>query len=93
MSQLLKNATADGNGAASDWNGNQKGTLQIVGTWDGATVTIYGSLNDGEDYAAPSNSAYTADVITSFEMGPGKVRATVSNAGSSTDLNAYVSPG
>lgn len=93
MPQLLDGATVDGNGAAADWNGNKKGTLQIVGTWDGATVTIYGSIDKGVNYTAPSNSAYTEDVITSFDMGTGKVRATVSSAGASTNLNAYVSPG
>lgn len=93
MPQLLNSAKTDGSGTAIDWNGNKKGTLQIAGTWDGATVTIYGSIDSGATYTAPNNSSYTEDVITSFEMGPGKVKATVSSAGASTDLNAYVSPG
>ena len=93
MPTLLNAQATDGDGAIVDWNGNKEGTLQISGTWNGATVTIYGSLDDGTTFKAPTNSAYTEDVITSFQMGPGKVKATISSAGASTSLSAYISPG
>jgi hypothetical protein len=94
MPQLLNNATTDGAGTAIDWYGNPNpGTLQINGTWDGATVTISGSIDDGSNYIAPLNSAYTSNVIVNFDMAVGKIKATVSNAGASTNLNAYISPG
>lgn len=80
-------------GTAQKWTGNNKpGTLQISGTWDGATVTIKGSL-DGTNYIAPANSAFIADVVTDFEMSTGYVQAVVSSAGGSTSLTAILEPG
>jgi hypothetical protein len=94
MPQILENATGNGDGSIIDWNGNDKaGTLQIEGTWDGATVEIKGSIDGGTTFTTPQGATFTSDIISSFQMGPGKVKATVSNAGASTDLNAHVSPG
>jgi hypothetical protein len=94
MPTFFENKTDDGSGTVIDWNGNcNPGTLQIVGVWDGATVEITGSMNRGSNYTAPVNSSYTDDVITTFEMATGKVKATISNAGASTNLSAYISPG
>jgi hypothetical protein len=86
---LLDEVSTDIPGPAVEWPGGE-GTLQIVGTWDGATVTITGSIDGGVTYTAPLNSAYTADAIVKFQMGPGKVLATVSSAGT-TSLSAYLS--
>jgi len=94
MPTFFENKTDDGDSAVIDWNGNcNPGSLQIVGVFDGATVTITGSMNDGANYTAPVNSSFTSEVITPFEMATGKVKATISNAGASTSLSAYISPG
>ncbi len=89
---LLENATADGAGEGRAWSGVGPGSLQIVGVWDGATVTIKGSLDGGKTYTAPTGSAFTADAMVTFEMGEGLVNATISGAGGSTDLSAYLVP-
>lgn len=93
MPILLDSQTTDGDGTTIDWTGNHEGTIQVSGTWDGATVTVYGSLDDGTTWASPTNGTFTADKIVEFQMGTGKVKATITSAGASTDLSAWVSPG
>lgn len=89
---LLKEATANGSGENLKWAGIGSGSLQVVGTWDGATVTVKGSMDGGVTFTAPTGSAFTSDVMTTFEMGEGLVNATVSGAGGSTNLSAYLVP-
>lgn len=94
MPQLLDNKTTNGDGITIDWNGNGvPGTLQISGTFDGAKVTILGSIDNGVTFITPANGVFGLEIITDFEMAVGKIKATISNAGPSTNLNAHVSPG
>ncbi len=93
MPLLLENATTDGNGTVVDWPGNRGGELQIDGTWDGATVTIKGSLDGGTTYTAPPESIgeFTESTFETLNLhAVCKVRATVSSAGASTDLTARI---
>lgn len=97
MPALLENVSIDGNGTAIDWNGNTPGSLQVFATnWDGATVEIKGSLDDGVTYSSipQSTGQFTADTFTGIYFGPCKLRATVSGAGVSTSgIYCYVTPG
>ena len=94
MPQLLDNATTDGDGAVIDWNGNgTPGTLQLSGLFAGATVTIKGSIDGGNNFLSPSNGSFKSELITCFEMAPGKVKATISGATGATNISADVSPG
>lgn len=94
MPTLFKNKTDDGDGTVVDWNGNDNPAgIQVEGTWDGATVTLNGSYNGGTSYLSPANGTFTEDTITDIDIATGKVKATISNAGASTDLSCYISPG
>jgi hypothetical protein len=94
MPTLFKNKTDDGDGTIIDWNGNDNPAgIQVEGTWDGATVTIKGSYNDGVTYKDPANAVFTEDTITDIEIATGKVKATISDAGAATSLSCYISPG
>lgn len=96
MTILLENATTNGDGPEVSWNGNHGGELQIVGVWNGATVTVKGSLDGGTTYTSPPENLgeFTEDTFESLNLhAPCKIRATVSGAGASTDLNAWVEPG
>jgi hypothetical protein len=96
MAALLTNQTTNGNGPEVAWNGNHGGEIQIAGTWDGATVTIKGSLDGGTTYTEPPESLgqFTSDTIEAFNFhAPGKIRATLSNAGATTDISAWIEPG
>jgi hypothetical protein len=86
---LLDEATADGGGKELAWSGQGVGSLQISGTWDGATVTIEGSIDGGKTWIAPAASAYTSNVMTTFEAGNILVRAVVSSAGT-TSLSCFL---
>ena len=89
---LLNAATANANGAPFEWNGIGKGSLQVVGTWDTATVTIQTSFDGGTTWTSPSGAVFTADVVTTFESGVCLVRAVLSSVGASTSLSAYLTP-
>jgi|SaaInl8_135m_RNA_FD_contig_31_359016_length_331_multi_3_in_0_out_0_1 hypothetical protein len=93
MPTLFLNQTTDGDSDPVDWNGNKPGGLQVSGVWNGATITIKGSYNDGLSYLSPAGGAYTEDHIGPLEMPTGKVKATLSDAGASTNLSLYISPG
>lgn len=64
-------------------------TLSIWGTWDGATVTIYGS-HDGTTYKAVTDGAFTADVLKNIEIYFPYLKLTLSNDGASTSINAHI---
>jgi len=78
MPTLFDGQETDGDSSEIDWNGNRVGSYQAFGTWDGATVTIKGSLNNGSNYNNPPELAITVDEIGPLEMGPGKMKATIS---------------
>lgn len=82
--RLQDDQTANNTSEWKEWNGTGEGTLQVVGTWDGATVTIQGTLDRSKTGVSPLNSAYTADAIVPFSMGRGWVRAVVSGVGTSS---------
>lgn len=89
---LLDSVSSDMNGPARFWDGIGPGSLHVFGTWDGATVTIQGSLDGGVTWTALSSLTLTANTFISFEMGLAHIRAVVSSAGASTELSAYVAP-
>ena len=88
---LLKSGSSDGKGEPKEWSGVGPGTLQLCGTWDGATVKIEGSIDNGKTWIQPSNSTYFENSIVSFEMGIGLVRTDISDSGPSTDISVYLS--
>lgn len=95
MANLLKNATTNGDGDTLELPGNVLCIFQVAGTWDGATVTVKGSLDGGVTFTEPANEIgrFTSDAIESLNFqGPCKIKATVSNKSSSTNLSAWIQP-
>ena len=87
---LLNGATADSNYPEVEWSGTGEGSLQIGGTFDGATVTIEGKTDDLVGWKAPAGMAYTAAALVPFAAGKELVRAVVSGKGASTNLSAIL---
>jgi hypothetical protein len=88
---LLNEVSTNSTGEAFQWRGTGPGSLQVSGTWDGATVTIQGSLDGGDTWVTVAGGVFTADAILGFEMGNGLVHAVVSSVGT-TSLSAYLTP-
>ena len=94
---LLENETEDGAGDAVPMaTGNAE--ISVVGTFDGATVTFQDCKFDENwadvlDYttgAALSITAATNEIVLQCAPGTGRqIRATVANAGASTDLTVF----
>jgi len=91
VATLLNAHSTDTPGQPAEWNGGQ-GTLHIFGTWDGATVTMEGSL-DGDNWDAINGiSAFTDDYFGPVsDAGNCFIRANVSGVGTSS-LTAKISP-
>lgn len=89
--RLLDGATGDGAGAedsvglASPGGASKTWTFFVWGTFDGATVTPQISPDGNEWFDVTS---FTEKGMTVIEAAAGRVRAMVSGAGASTDLNA-----
>lgn len=64
-------------------------TMRIWGTWDGATVTMYGS-DDGSTYGAIDNGTFTTNFFDNIEYYAPYLKLTISGAGASTSLSAFV---
>lgn len=87
----LTNAAATG-----AWYPFPAGTATIVvkGTFDGGTVTIQATDDDGATVLSlGSNADFTANAARTLELGQGmKIRAAVSGGGGSEDLDVYLRP-
>ena len=90
---LLQNRTSDGYDKIIEWTGRGPATLHIEGTWDSATVTMTEKPKIGSTYISPPrNYEFTEDTAIKFEAGRVMVKATISGAGGSTSLSAYIIP-
>lgn len=86
---LLSGQTSNASGTAKTWPGGY-GTLVIDGTFDGATVTIEAAKQDG-DFEIVQDGAFTNAERLNLTFGANMlIRATVSGAGASTDLDAVI---
>lgn len=91
---FFENKTSDGDSSIIEWTGSGPATLQISGTWGGATVTVLGSCDQGNTWTSPTQSVYeyTDDSIVEFQAGRILVKLTVSDASETTSLSAYLVP-
>lgn len=92
--QLFKAQTTNGDSTVlqnfAQGQHQRERTLIIQGTWNGATVTLYVSA-DGVTFVAPTSGAWTADTAQNIVLSSGLYyKLTVSAAGGSTSLNAWV---
>lgn len=91
---LFSAKTTDGDSAIFEFkpkNTNRKTlTLRIWGTWNGATVTLYGS-HDGTTYGAITNGAFTTDYFDNLNnYNFPFLKLTISSVGGSTSLSAHI---
>ena len=70
--------------------GEREIALSVHGTWDGATVTIEGSLDDTNYGETGSEGVFTANGTRRVWIPEGVyyLRGTISGAGGSTSVNA-----
>jgi hypothetical protein len=76
------------------WSGTGVGTVQVAGTFDSATVTLYGRIGDQDTKLAEkaiTGAAYSAAVLTTFEAGVSEVRAKGTGSGLSGELYVFLS--
>lgn len=65
--------------------------LQVHGTWDGATVNLEASLDDGTTWSTFTGYSYTADAFKVLWTTRGMmVRASIASAGASTSLSMSI---
>lgn len=86
--------TANGSSAAYKWSEKQFqdwfANLQVIGTFDGATLTIEATM-DGTNWTPIDNGAFTTPLLRVLRLKYCQIRATVSSAGASTSLSVLVS--
>lgn len=69
----------------------QAWTVFAEGTWDGATLTLEFGPSKTGPWLTDANTTFTANGAAITEMSRNTwVRATLSSAGASTDVNLYV---
>ena len=90
--ELLKNQTIDTTGSqdTEKWKGG-KGTVLCEGTFDGATVSLEASYDDGEWVPCGADTSFTEAGLILLELSSGFIlRGSVSSAGGSTDVSLTV---
>jgi len=71
------------------WGG--QGTLYVWGTWDGATVTLQASPDNGTTWIDLEDATFTQNTVTNITLHTmNQIRASISGAGGSTSLNAKI---
>ncbi|MDI1263895.1 MAG: hypothetical protein PS018_11620 [bacterium] len=92
---LFSARTTDGNSSAVDWVGG-RGVFAVFGTFNGATVKLQWSPDDGTTWLDVDRLGDTYVTLSAagsggFELPPCKLRANLASAGGSTSLTAVVS--
>ena len=87
MKTLLTNQTTNGSGSPVDAKDGGYRIVRFYGTFDGCSVTVEADFGDGNFVAAQDTPKTEAGLIY-LQLAQGmRVRATVSNAGASTDIS------
>ena len=87
MARILDGVTSDGSSPVIEWTGGT-GTFWAWGTFGGATVTLEASP-DGDHWISVGPAVSLGrDGIGAFALSPCKLRATVSGATGTTNVNA-----
>ena len=88
---LLENQTTNGSGTEETWTGGT-GTLCWDGVFDGATVTLETAGFTDANFEPVKDGVFTTKQGQNVTFGVGtRLKATVSNAGASTDLTLRAS--
>lgn len=92
---LWEGMTANGSGDPVSFPEHYEAYVQIVGTWDTATMVLEGSL-DGTNYTtlddieASAISLTSGSAVLKLRDVPLKIRPTLSSVDESTDLDVYL---
>lgn len=92
---LFNGQTTDGNSTAFDCRATPKNrtnliyTLYAYGTFNGATVKFQASY-DGTTYIDITNASYTSAKVDNLTINANFIRAVISGAGASTNLNVAI---
>lgn len=80
-----------GNGNSATWKANDSDWACLIGTFDGANVTLEGSP-DGSNYISMGDKGvFTASGWVAINLPPTvQMRAVTTNAGSSTNIALHV---
>lgn len=90
MTQVFTAQTANGNSSVVDHRGGKQEVI-VNGTFNNCTVTLFASFDDGTTYVPVADGTWTSSAVKIFEsVSPCKLRLTVTNAGASTSLNAWI---
>ncbi len=95
---LFENETADGNKAVLSGARSAKFNIAVIGTFDGACVTIEASCDGGTTWTAIKDVSgntveikdVTQDEYVEYLAPDFAVRGVISGAGASTDITAYI---
>ena len=90
--ETLVAANLDGAAILENWMDYSDRSIQVLGTFNGATVTIQGSNDDGTTWATLNDAFGTALTFTTAGVKQvtevtSRLRPLVSSAGASTDLD------
>lgn len=98
----LMDRTTNGSGEALNlaqerWTGGNirrtdtcKIAVQVKGTFDGATVTLEASLDEGSTYSPMVNGEFTEAEVRILDTPVCMIRGTVSSAGAGTDVQVII---
>ncbi len=79
--------------SAIEWEGGL-GHMVVTGTFDGATVALQISPDDGSTWQdVGGDASITAAGAVSFEINPCQLRLNLTSAGGSTSVNGWVTRG
>ena len=88
---VLFTAETTSTSSASYYVWGPRMALQVSGTWDGATVNLEASLDDGTTWNTFTGYSYTADAFKVLWTTRGMmVRASIANAGASTSISMSI---
>lgn len=86
---LLSAVTTNSDSSVMESNGAGLVTIQVDGTFGGATVTAKLSLDDGTTYTA-TDAVWTAAGVKNLELPTNsKLKLTITGASGTTSLSAY----
>lgn len=88
---LQETLTTDTDSEVIDWTGNKPGYFEGRGTFDGATLTLKHSTDNGSTWITTDSVdlAFTANGAYGFRLPPCKLKATLSGVGT-TSVTAFI---
>jgi len=87
MSHFFVDQQTDDQSAATDWSGGA-GTFWVWGTFDGASISLEASPDGSNWFVLGDAVSFTEKGVGAFQLGPCRLRATLTGAGAATNVTA-----